>query len=372
MKKNSNFDKRGFLFFIKFVSSISLLVILAHYSVTIFSENVLLAKFYNIASADTQLAAITHNRQRELLAQENQESLQKLILQMATSSDKIRLGFVGDIMLDRAIADMIMENGFGDFSFPFDFVEDKLKEYDILFGNLEGSISDKGKDMGAIYSFRMDPQTADALAKVGFDVMSVANNHAGDWGREAMIDTYSRLNEAGIIYSGGGFTEHEAYTPKIIEQNGLKIAYVSFSEFGKGYLEAFGNNPGIAIISENKLKESIKKAKEEADIILVSFHYGDEYADEPNLYQEEISKKAIDYGADMVIGHHSHVPEPVIKYKDGYIAYSLGNFVFDQNFPEDGSDVGLILEALIEDSGISEVNVVKVKFNYMFQPFVVK
>jgi poly-gamma-glutamate synthesis protein (capsule biosynthesis protein) len=302
------------------------------------------------------------------LIQKGQETLRGF--QDATSTKKTYLGFVGDIMLDRTIEKTIIENGDGDFSFPFEFIEDRLKEYDILFGNLEGSISDKGRDMGSIYSFRMDPKTTDALKRVGFDILSVANNHAGDWGGKAMTDTYSLLKEAGIIYSGGGFTENEAYTPRIVELKGLKIAYISFSEFGAGYLEAVGNNSGIAIISDSKLKESIDIAKKEADIVIVSFHYGDEYRKEPNEYQETVSKNAIDYGADLVVGHHPHVPEPVVKYKDGYIAYSLGNFIFDQNLEEDGSDTGLILEVIISDGEIIDITETKIKFNYMFQPYV--
>ena len=357
----SNFDGKGFLFFIKFTFFILILIVSAHYGANTFAENTLHTIFYNTASADTQLAAIASKRQQR------QQLLEKVDVE-----NTFTLGFVGDIMLDRQIKKAIMESGGGNYSFPFEFVEDKLKGYDILFGNLEGSISDKGKDLGSIYSFRMNPKTTDALEKAGFDILSVANNHAGDWGEEAMVDTYTWLDKVRIKYSGGGLSEVQAYTPKIIEMDGLKIAYISFSEFGKGYLEATSDSPGIAIISNEKLKETIESAEEESDIIVVSFHYGDEYKPEPNNYQETVSKAAIDYGADLVVGHHPHVPEPVVKYKDGYIAYSLGNFIFDQNLPEDGSDIGLILEAVIKDGKISEVNAVEIKFNHLFQPFVVE
>lgn len=355
-----NFDKRGFLFFIKFTFFVLILIVSAHYGSITFAENILLTTFYNTASAETQLAVVAQK------LQERQLQLEEL-----DTENIFTLGFVGDIMLDRKIKGMIVENGNGDYSFPFKFVENKLKGYDILFGNLEGPISDKGENLGSIFSFRMDPKTADALLRAGFDILSVANNHAGDWGEEAMTDTYTWLDKVRVKYSGGGLSEIQAYTPKIVELSGLKIAYISFSEFGAGYLEATGNTPGIAIISDEKLKEVIENAEKESDLIIISFHYGDEYMAEPNQYQEEVSKAAIDYGADLVVGHHPHVPEPVVKYKNGYIAYSLGNFIFDQNLPEDGSDIGLILEAVIKDGKISEVNAVKIKFNYLFQPFVV-
>lgn len=354
-----NFDKKGFLFFIKFTFFVLTLIIFAHYGAGSFAENILHTTFYNTASADTQLAALAYKRQEKQLSPKNPDS-----------ETILTLGFVGDIMFDRNIEKVIMEAGGGDYSFPFEFVESKLKGYDILFGNLEGSISDKGEDLGSIYSFRMNPKTTNALRLAGFDILSVANNHAGDWGKEAMADTYARLSDAGIAYSGGGLNYAKAYTPKIIEMNGIKIAYLSFSEFGSGYLEATLDGPGIAIISDEKLKEAIESAKKGSDIIIVSFHYGDEYKTEPNFYQEKVSKAAIGYGADLVVGHHSHVAGPIVKYKDGYIAYSLGNFIFDQNLPEDGSDIGLILEAVIKNKEISEVKAVKIKFNHLFQPYV--
>lgn len=356
----SNFDRKGFLFFIKFTFFILILIVFVHYGSGAFAENTFHTIFYNTANADTQLAAIAHKREQK-----------QQLLEKADIENTFTLGFVGDIMLDRQIKKAIIENGDGDYSFPFEFIEDRLKEYDILFGNLEGSISDKGKNLRSIYSFRMNPETADALLKAGFDILSVANNHAGDWGKEAMTDTYTWLGKTGIKYSGGGFNEVQAYASKIVERDGLRIAYLSFSEFGKGYLEAVGDSPGIAIISDEKLKETIENAKKESDIIVVSFHYGDEYKVEPNDYQKTMSKVAIDYGADLIIGHHPHTVQPVVKYKDGYIAYSLGNFIFDQNLEEDGSDVGLILEAVITEGKISEINVVKIKFNHLFQPFVV-
>lgn len=355
MKEDHHFEIKGFLFFVKFIVLVLLLAVSTNLGSEIISHNVY-AQDNNTSIIETKLVAISEKRQKTFTPKNN----------------TITLGFVGDVMLDRGIERVIMKNGNGDFSFPFRLIENKLKKYDILFGNLEGPISNKGEDLGSIYSFRMDPKTAGALNKVGFDILSVANNHAGDWGKVAAADTYLRLSMSGIAYSGGGFTKEEAYTPNIMHSGDLKIAYISFSEFGKGYLEAVGDEPGIAIISETKLKESINTAKAEADIVIASFHYGDEYKPEPNSYQEKISKMAIDYGADLVIGHHPHIPEPVVKYKDGYIAYSLGNFIFDQNLKEDGSDVGMIFEAIIEDGKIKEVNEVEIRFNDAFQPFIVE
>ncbi len=247
------------------------------------------------------------------------------------SNKTISLGFVGDIMLDRGIRKVVEKNG-NDYAFSFSRITPSLHLYDVLFGNVEGTISDRGVNVGSIYSFRMATASAFALADAGFDVVSVANNHSGDWSVAGMVDTWKYLHEAGIKTVGAGFNANEAYEPVILEKKGIKIAYVAFSEFGKGYMNAKESSPGIAIISDEMVKESVRRAKEMADIVVASFHFGDEYEPEPNAFQKRIARLAIDSGADIVAGHHPHVKQPIEWYKGKVIAYSLGNFIFDQPF----------------------------------------
>ena len=157
-----------------------------------------------------------------------------------------------------------------------------------------------------------------------------------------MEDTFYCLRESGIDYVGGGFNENETYSPKIKEINGTKIAFLAFTNLGSPYWEAKENRSGMALFSKEKLENAIKDAKTKSDLIVVSFHFGDEYKTSPTLEQKTMAQFAIDSGADLVVGHHPHVVEPIEEYKGKYIAYSLGNFVFDQNFSEEtmkGSDV---------------------------------
>jgi poly-gamma-glutamate synthesis protein (capsule biosynthesis protein) len=285
----------------------------------------------------------------------------------------ITLFFVGDIMLDRGVELEIKKNGNSDFKFPFLKIEKDLKEATILFGNLEGPISDKGQKVGSIYSFRMDPKSIDGLLFAGFDVLSVANNHMFDYSRVALDDTFSRLKKAGIDYVGGGFSETEAYSPKIIEVNGsagspqAKIAFLAFNDIGVPSWEAKGERTGMALLDKDKLEKSIKNAKNQADLVVVSMHFGDEYKSFPNQKQKTMAQLAIDSGADLVVGHHPHVIEPVEKYKEGWIAYSLGNFIFDQNFSEETMK-GLVLKVFVENGKIKEVIPVEFKINQNFQP----
>jgi len=282
----------------------------------------------------------------------------------------ITLMFVGDIMLDRGVEYMIKKYGGGDYRFPFTKISDYLQKADILFGNLESIISDKGKRVGSIYSFRADPKAIEALKHVGFNVLSVANNHIFDYGREAMEDNFQRLKTAGIDFVGGGFSEKEAHLPVIKEVEGVKIAFLAYTNLGSKHWQAKGDFSGIAWLDERTGKD-IKATKEISDLLIVSMHFGDEYQSQPNSEQKYWAHLAIDAGADLVIGHHSHVIQGIEKYKQGYIVYSLGNFVFDQGFSE-ATMQGLLLEVLIEDVQLEKVTLKKIKINNFFQPEIVE
>ncbi|MBL7150038.1 MAG: CapA family protein, partial [Candidatus Pacebacteria bacterium] len=303
----------------------------------------------------------------------------------------ITLILVGDIMLDRGVEYMVEKKGKGDFRFPFLKIAEELQKADILFGNLEGVISDKGIKIGSIYSFRADPKAIEGLSFAGFNVLSLANNHAFDYTREALEDCLAKLSNAGIGYVGAGFTENEAYSPLIKDYNppaassrsserapinGTKIAFLAYTNLGPETWRAVGENSGIAWIDEEKLssiKQEIRETKEKVDILIVSLHAGEEYAQEPTKFQVEFSKMAIDAGADLIVGHHPHVIQPNEKYPSassgqaGWIFYSLGNFIFDQGFSEKTMR-GQILEVIIKDKEIKEIIPKEIKINNFFQP----
>ena len=282
----------------------------------------------------------------------------------------ITLIFVGDIMLDRGVEYMIKKWGGGDFKFPFLKIADELQKTDILFGNLEGPISDKGVRAGSIYSFRAEPKAIEGLTFSGFDIISVSNNHAFDYGRETLEDTLLRLKREGINYVGGGFDEEEASSPVIKEINDTKIAFLAYTNLGSPNWAATEGKSGIAWADWNnfeEIKNDIKKAKENSDILIVSLHSGEEYVLEPTQFQIEFSQAAIDAGADLVVGHHPHVIQQSEKYRDGYIFYSLGNFVFDQGFSEETMQ-GQIIKVLIENGKIKKIIPINIKLNQYFQP----
>lgn len=277
--------------------------------------------------------------------------------------------FTGDIMLNRRVETMIRSNA--DFRFPFLKISDTLKKADILVGNLEGPISDKGTKMGSIYSFRAAPESIEGLTYAGFDVLSLANNHAFDYGRLALEDTFLRLKENEIDYIGAGLNAAEAFSPLIKEINGFKIGFLAYTNLGPKGWRAGANSPGLAWINENsfeELKKNISLARTKSDILVVSLHAGEEYiTDPPSYFQTKFAQLVIDAGADIVIGHHPHVVQKNEEYNGGYIFYSLGNFVFDQSFSEKTMQ-GQIVKVVIEDGKIKEALPIDIKLNESFQP----
>jgi len=287
-----------------------------------------------------------------------------------TTPEPIRIILAGDIMLDRGVEYMIEKYGEGNFEFPFLKIAGEFQKADVVFGNLEGPISDKGEKVGSIYSFRADPRAIEGLKFAGFNVLSLANNHAFDYGRQALEDSLAKLSRSGIDYVGAGFNESEAYSPVIKEINGTKIGFLAYTDLGSPYWKATADASGIAWIDEEQLglaKSQIEKAKSEVDILIVSLHSGEEYTEAPAQFQVEFSKAAIDAGADLTVGHHPHVVQKPEIYNGKYIFYSLGNFIFDQAFSEETME-GQIVEILIENGKIREIIPINIKINEFFQP----
>jgi poly-gamma-glutamate synthesis protein (capsule biosynthesis protein) len=273
-------------------------------------------------------------------------------------------------MLDRGVEYMVNKEGKKDFRFSFLKIADELKKSDILFGNLEGPISDNGLKVGSIYSFRFKPEAINGLLYADFDILSLANNHMLDYQRIALEDTMKILKENNIDYVGAGLNKEEAFSLKIKQVKDTRIGFLAYTNLGTKNWQAGNENSGMAWINENDITEVIeyiKKAKEEVDVLIISLHAGEEYAENPTNFQISFAQDCISSGADLVIGHHPHVVQRIEQYKDGWIAYSLGNFVFDQHFSKETME-SIILKVVVEDKKIKKVYSEDIRINEYFQP----
>jgi len=288
---------------------------------------------------------------------------------LAEPEKPIELIFVGDVMLDRGVKYLVEKHGDNDFSFPFAKIADEIKNADLAMANLESQISDKGSNVGSIYSFRAPIEAIQGLIFSGIDIVSLANNHAFDYGSQALKDSLERLIDAGISPVGAG-NEYQAFSPTIKTVNNTRLAFFAYTDQMPVSLQAKGENFGIAVINKDnltKIKADIELAKQLADIVVVSFHWGEEYAEEPSQSQKDLAKAVIDAGADLVIGHHPHVIQKSETYNGRYIFYSLGNFIFDQGFSDETLE-GEIAKVIIKNKKITDAFPLKIILNEFFQP----
>jgi poly-gamma-glutamate capsule biosynthesis protein CapA/YwtB (metallophosphatase superfamily) len=247
-----------------------------------------------------------------------------------TDKSSVKLSFVGDIIFASKVEDLLKQNGW---DYPYRFVQDYLNKADITIANLETPVSIRGAPQSKEYVYRSLPQALPAFKAAGFDLVNTANNHILDYGQEALLDTMDELDKAGIKRTGTGRNIEEAYSPVIMEKNGIKVAFLGFSKVVPSVSWFAGNQkPGLAGTYTTKLAfEAIAKAREQADLVVVLAHWGVERLDRPAKDQTDLAHKYIEQGADLVVASHPHVLQGFEQYQGKWIAYSLGNFIFTTN-----------------------------------------
>jgi poly-gamma-glutamate synthesis protein (capsule biosynthesis protein) len=247
---------------------------------------------------------------------------------------------VGDIMLSRGVNRAIERAG--NPLLPFGALGNLLTATDFNFGNLESPVSGNDKIQGRGLVFNTKRNDTAGLIKYNFKIVSLANNHALDQGVKGLRFTQKFLDERQIEYIGVGETKRQAWQPKIITANGIRIGFIGASycsiNDGGGVRNEF-----VARVEEIEyLRASIEKLKAESDFIVVTMHAGVEYTRKPARAQIAFARAAIDAGADLVIGSHPHWIQTFEQYRGRYVFYSLGNFIFDQRKPD--TKEGLMLQ----------------------------
>lgn len=244
--------------------------------------------------------------------------------------DPVTIAFVGDIMMDRGVRRSVEKNFAGDYRALFTNTA-YLQESDITFGNLEGSVATGGRNVGSRFSFRMNPVSLGVLREAGFDIVSFANNHVGDWAMEGFLESLAHLKENNILYTGAGTSKSEVTTPTIIDVRGIQIGFLAATDVGPNWLAATETKPGILLASDPDIFNIVTRAKEGVDVLVMSVHWGNEYSP-ASARQQTMARSLVDGGVDIVVGHHPHVMQSVEEYNGKLIYYSLGNFIFDQYF----------------------------------------
>lgn len=263
----------------------------------------------------------------------------------------------GDVMLARTIGAAIQRDGPG----IFEGVTAPLGLADLLFVNLECSVSDTGHAVEKSYTFRAPPRAIEALTAAGVDAVGLANNHSLDYGPDALFDTIDRLTDAGIQSAGAGGDEAAAHAPTMFSSAGApSVAMLSFVDAALESPEwpsldwaARPDRAGLAYATPESIARDVAAARATADVVVVMLHAGLEYDPTPNASQQTLASAAIEAGAALVVGHHPHVLQRAERIGSSLIAYSLGNLVFDNMFGE--ANDSAILDVTLSADGVQEV-----------------
>jgi poly-gamma-glutamate capsule biosynthesis protein CapA/YwtB (metallophosphatase superfamily) len=233
--------------------------------------------------------------------------------------------------------------------------------------NLENPLTANGQKVEKTYNFRARPEYVKILKDAGVDIVTIANNHIYDYGPEGLFDTITNLSKNDIYYIGAGRNIFEARHPVIFYIKEKKIAYFAYYGTHKhsDSYPATTDSAGTAMRRLKIIQEDIARFRDQVDVVIVNFHWGIEKAELPGKDQISFAHQVIDYGADLIVGHHPHVLQGIEKYKNKIIAYSLGNFIFGGNSRKTYNTA--VLQIDISGDTIS-ATLIPIKVNY-WQPF---
>src|SRR4051812_38457875 len=265
----------------------------------------------------------------------------------ASAASGVRLVLVGDVMLAEEPGEVVAQG-----QDPFAAVAGYLKPEALRVANLECVVATGGKAEDKPFTFRAVPTVIPVLKRY-FDGVTIANNHSGDFGKQAFGEQLALLEAARLPYFGGGRNLTSAHQPWIVERNGIRIAFLGYVEFKPRSFEAGHANPGVAWSGEDEqVIRDIRNARQQADLVIPFLHWGWEDEGYPSERQQSFARRMLDEGAAMVVGSHPHVTQGAEIYQGKPIIYSLGNFVFN-GFDTPATLTGWMLEAKLDKRGVT-------------------
>jgi poly-gamma-glutamate capsule biosynthesis protein CapA/YwtB (metallophosphatase superfamily) len=258
-------------------------------------------------------------------------------------TEKITVGAVGDILMH----DTVYKDAYNGIKYNFDpifqNVNSLLEKPDILTANQESMLGGIELGVSTYPSFNSPHEVADALVHTGVDIVSTANNHTLDKGERGVDSEAHYLDSIGLPHVGSFLNEQDRHKLRILDKNGIKLAFLSYSYGTNGIPVPDGKDFLVNLINRDIMKEEIHRAKKEADVVVMSIHWGNEYQRIPTAEQKDLATFLANEGVDIIFGSHPHVLQPMewIKNPDGrktFVIYSLGNFISGQ--VRDYKDIG--------------------------------
>ena len=286
------------------------------------------------------------------------------------------LTVVGDVMLGRRVGELAAT--LGDPAYALRPMQDRLASADLTVGNLESTLSTAGAPRQGGDSFAADPAVWAGLRDAGFDALDLANNHVGDFGPRALVQTVDRLRRRGIATFGAGRDPQEARAPVVLERHGIRFGFLSFNAIGETPEVAPGR-PGAVSVSMpprtgpldreelGRVLRSVRRLAERVDVVVVMPHWGTQYTERPEPIQRTVARALARAGADLVVGGHPHWVQGADLVDGTLVVNSLGNFVFDMDFSEQTRE-GLVLEAVFWGDRLMAADFVPYRIAVDFAP----
>jgi poly-gamma-glutamate synthesis protein (capsule biosynthesis protein) len=266
---------------------------------------------------------------------------------LSPTPQTITMLFTGVIVPARCVQAAIDASGDPDFLYAE--VKDIIQQADLAVGTFNATMSDLPPHTGCVRTYVLvgSPENADAMQRAGFDVMSVATNHIkncglANCGDRAFFDTLDNLRRVGILPVGAGKNHAEAMQPVVVTLGGVRFGFVSLGQI-EPMAFAGEDTPGIAILTEENLRAAIAAARQVSDVVIAMPHWGPEDVSLPNWIQRNLAKVAVEAGADVVVGNHTHVVQAIQEIDGVPVFYGLGNFVFDQDLNDHQQGVILLV-----------------------------
>ncbi|MEO7001749.1 MAG: CapA family protein, partial [Ktedonobacterales bacterium] len=286
---------------------------------------------------------------------------------LAGATQTLDMVAVGDIMLGRGVNNQMV--GRNDYLFPYRGISDELHPADFRVANLECMITDlvAPPTDPSTFTFISAKKAVDGLVYAGFDTVTLANNHANGEGPVVFQDMRDTLHSHNMLTCGGGKNLAEARTPAIKTVKGVRIAILGYDTILPQGPFATATTWGLAPIDAQTLPADIAAARQQADLVIPYFHWGIEYTKDPTPAQQTPAHVAIDAGADMVLGNHPHWIQGIETYKGKLIIYSMGNFIFDQDWSEATLE-GMLLHLYWRGKTLTSVRFVATKDVSRCQP----
>ncbi|MDO4963844.1 MAG: CapA family protein [bacterium] len=288
----------------------------------------------------------------------NNKDSSKKTEEKSNSFKKLSLLAVGDVLIHESVYKDAYINGTYDFHKMFEDIEPIIKKYDLKFCNQESTIGGNTLGISGYPSFNSPDEIGDEIVNLGFNLISLANNHALDKGVDAVMYSNSFWKTKNVVTSGAYSTKDERDDIKVYEKNGIKYAFLAYTTLSNNNID---NDYIINMYDESRVKSDIEKIKDKTDLIIVSMHWGEEYTNTPTQSQRQIAQYLSSLGVNIIIGHHPHVVQPVEYIDSTLVIYSLGNFISNQLVVGVNEGTGLILgiDIILDDDGIHYDNIYK-------------